>query len=105
VGIGTVQRRDHDIGVEDAGRHLRTQIGSAALFGAELLQVAGLVEAIEDTECGVKIRSRAVDDDAVRAFRLDHDLVAGPQAGRLKSLDRKSHLMLAGDARHTFTLA
>src|SRR5712691_5886069 len=66
----------------------RARRRSRPFAGAELLQVVGLVEAVEDAErtCGVALG--AADDDPVWAFGLDCHLVACPQAGLLEGLDR-----------------
>jgi len=47
----------------------------AVLFGAQSLEVAGLIEAVEDAKRCIQVGSGTMDDDPVIAFGLDHDLV------------------------------
>jgi hypothetical protein len=74
------------------------------LASAELRQVLGSVEAVEDTHCPRRVTARSLDHDSIRPLGLDRDLVTGPEAGSIEALDRKGDLMLGGDPGHAFTL-
>ena len=91
VGVRAVERRDHNIGVEDADVQ---PDALAPLFGAKALQIIRLEEAVENSEGGRQVNRGTVNDDAVRPFGLHHDLVSGPQPSGLQRLNRQSHLML-----------
>jgi hypothetical protein len=46
----------------------------------------------------------SMDDDAIRAFGLDHDLVSRAEASGFERLYGERHLVLRRDFGHAFTL-
>ncbi len=75
------------------------------LARAKSFEIAALIQAVEDAQRPLGVARHAANDDAIGPFGFDRNLISNVQAGPPQRLDRKGHLVLAGDPGHTFTIA
>ena len=73
---------------------------SSPLLRAKAIQVARLIESIEDPDCVSEISLGPVHDNSILPLRLNRHLVTRLQPGGPETLDWQSHLMLGRNSWH-----